>query len=136
MTQKIITFVKLSIVGLLFGLPMSVFAQGDVSRGLGSIRLLFPIGGIAGSQSLTGPGGLIYRIISLLLLVAGAIAVLFVIVGGYQYITAAGNEENAEKGRKTLVNAIIGVVIIVLAYVIINVIVNTVSGSGGLFGTP
>lgn len=136
MTQKIISFVKLLIISLLFGAPSLVFAQGDVSRGLGSIRLLFPIGGIAGSQSLTGPGGLIYRIISLLLLVAGAIAVLFVIVGGYQYITAAGNEEKSEKGKKTLVDAIIGVVVIVLAYVIINVIVNTVSGSGGLFGTP
>ena len=121
---------------LLLILPSVAFAQSDVSRGLGSIRLLFPIGGIAGSQALTGPGGLIYRIISLLLFVAGALAVLFIIIGGYQYITAAGNEEQSEKGKKTLINAIIGVVVIILAYVIINVVVNTVSGSGGLFGTP
>lgn len=121
---------------MLFLLPSLVFAQGDVSRGLGSFRLLFPIGGIAGSQTLTGPGGLIYRIISLLLFVAGGLAVLFVIIGGYQYITAAGNEEQSEKGKKTLVNAIIGVVVIVLAWVIINVVVNTISGSGGVFGTP
>jgi hypothetical protein len=60
--------------------------------------------------------------------------VLFVIIGGYQYLTSGGNEEAAEKGKKTLVNAIIGVVLIVLAYVIINVIVNTVSGTGGFFG--
>ena len=119
---------------LLFVLPSLVYGQGDVDRGLGSIRILFPVGGIAGSQTLTGPGGLIYRIISLLLFVAGALAVLFVIIGGYQYITAAGNEEASEKGKKTLVNAIIGVVLIILAYVIINVIVNTVSGYGGLFG--
>lgn len=120
---------------MLFFLPSLVFAQGDVSRGLGGIRLLFPIGGIAGSQTLTGPGGLIYRIISLLLFVAGGLAVLFVIIGGYQYITAAGNEEQSEKGKKTLVNAIIGVVVIVLAWVIINVVVNTISGSSGVFGT-
>ena len=136
MTKKIFLFIKIAVLGLLLGLPISVFAQGDVSRGLGSIRLLFPIGGIAGSQSLTGPGGLIYRIISLLLVVAGALAVLFVIIGGYQYITSHGNEEKSESGKKTLVNAIIGVVVIVLAWVIINVVVNTISGSGGLFGTP
>ena len=134
MLKKSFSFIRLFIVGLLFGLPLSALAQGDVNRGLGSIRLLFPIGGVAGSESLTGPGGLIYRIISLLLFVAGALAVLFVIIGGYQYITSGGNEEAAEKGKKTLLNAIIGVVVIILAYVIINVIVNTVSGSGGLFG--
>ena len=67
---------------------------------LNSIRLLFPIGGIAGAQSLTGPGGLIYRVISLLLFVSGALAVVFVIIGGYQYITSAGNEEQSEKGKK------------------------------------
>ncbi|MBI3231918.1 MAG: hypothetical protein HYZ51_02465 [Candidatus Doudnabacteria bacterium] len=114
--------------------PAAAFAQSDVSRGLNSIRLLFPIGGISGSQTLTGPTGLIYRIVSLLLFVAGALAVVFVIIGGYQYITSAGNEEQSEKGKKTLLNAIIGIVVIVLSYVIINVVVNTISGGGGIFG--
>lgn len=119
---------------LLLVLPSIVFAQNDTSRGLNSIRFLFPIGGISGSQTLTGPTGLIYRVISLLLFVAGALAVVYVIVGGYQYITSAGNEEQSEKGKKTLLNAIIGVVVIVLSYVIINVVVNTISGGGGIFG--
>ncbi len=134
MLKKIISFVKLFLMGLLFGLPLPALAQADTSRGLNSIRLLFPIGGIAGAQSLTGPGGLIYRVISLLLFVSGALAVVFVIIGGYQYITSAGNEEQSEKGKKTLINAIVGIVVIILAYVIINVVVNTVSGSGGIFG--
>jgi hypothetical protein len=63
---------------LFFLLPSIVLAQGDLDRGLNSIRILFPVGGIAGANSLTGPGGLIYRVISLLLFVAGALAVLFV----------------------------------------------------------
>jgi hypothetical protein len=57
-----------------------------------------------------------------------------VVIGGYQYITSAGNEEQSEKGKKTLVNAIIGIVVIVLSFTIINVVVNTVSGSGSTFG--
>ena len=69
-----------------------------------------------------------------MLLFAGAIAVVFVIIGGYQYLTSAGNEESAEKGQKTLTNAIIGVVVVVLAYVIINVIVNLVSSNSGFGG--
>ena len=36
------------------------------------------------------------------------------------------NKEQSEKGKKTLVNAIIGIVIVVLAWVIINVVTNLV----------
>ena len=118
----------------MFGLPLSALAQGDVNRGLNSVRLLFPVGGLSGANTLTGPSGLIYRVISLLLFVAGGLAVVFVIIGGYQYITSGGNEEQSEKGKKTLLNAVIGVVVIVMAYVIINVVINTVSGTGGSFG--
>lgn len=70
---------------------------------------------------------LIAVVIRILLMVGGAIAVLFVIMGGYMYITSGGNEEQAEKGKNTLTNAIIGVVIILLAWVIVNVVVNQVT---------
>lgn len=67
---------------------------------------------------------LIALVISWALYLSGAVAVVFVIIGGYRYLTAGGNEETATKGRKAVVNAIIGLVIIILAYVIINVVTN------------
>lgn len=125
---------KYFVLAMTMFLPAAAFAQNQVQSGLTGIRALFPFTGIAGSQTLTGGQGLIANIIRLLLLVVGALAVVFVIIGGYQYVTSAGNEEAAEKGKKTLVNAIIGVVVVILAYVIINVIINTVTGGGALFG--
>lgn len=73
---------------------------------------------------------LIRTIINWLLAIAFGIAVLFLIIGGFQYITSAGNEEAAEKGKGTAVNALIGIVIIVLSYVIVNVVANLVSNAG------
>jgi hypothetical protein len=70
---------------------------------------------------------LVVMIIDIVLSVAGIIAVLFVIIGGYWYILSGGNEETAEKGKKTLTNAIIGIIIIVLSFVIVRVISNTLS---------
>lgn len=70
----------------------------------------------------TSINGLIRTVINWLLGIAFGIAVLFLIVGGFWYITSAGNEETAEKGKGTAINAIIGIVIIILSYVIINVI--------------
>ncbi len=72
---------------------------------------------------------LIRTIINWMLGVAFAIAVVFLIFGGFMYITSAGNEESAEKGKGTVVNALIGIVIIILSYVIVNVVANLVSNN-------
>ena len=65
---------------------------------------------------------LIIKVIRWILAITLAVDVLFMIIGGFLYITSAGNEERAKKGRTTVINAIIGLVIIILAYVIANVI--------------
>ena len=108
-------------------LPFPAFAQSQVQEGLntGGLSSLFGNAGLTGAQSLSQ---LIVEIINIMLIFAGAVAVIFVIIGGYQYLTSAGNEESAEKGKKTLINAIIGVVLIIMSFVIINVIVNLVAG--------
>ena len=66
-------------------------------------------------------------ITNILLPLAGLIAVFFLIIGGYQYMTSAGNEELAERGKRTLQNAIIGLVIIILSYAIVTVISNSLT---------
>lgn len=75
----------------------------------------------------TSVNQLIKTVINWMLGIAFGIAVLFLIIGGFWYITSAGNEETAEKGKGTAVNAIIGIVIIILSYVIVNVVSNLVA---------
>ncbi len=67
-------------------------------------------------------------IINYALGIAFFVAVIYLIYGGFLYITSAGNEESAEAGKKTVINAIIGIVIIIMSYVIITVVSNTVTG--------
>ena len=73
---------------------------------------------------------LIVTVINVLLGVAFLIAVFFLVIGGFRYIMSAGNEEQAEKGKKTIVNALIGIVIIILSYVIVQV-VSRFAGNAG-----
>jgi len=73
----------------------------------------------------------IFRIINIALALAGLVAVLFLIIGGFRYITSAGNEETAENAKKIIINAIIGVVVIILAFVIVRVISNALIGGAG-----
>jgi hypothetical protein len=77
--------------------------------------------GIATTGSLTE---LIATLIKYALYFAGIIAVVFAIIGGYQYMTAAGSDEQAGKGRKTLQNALIGLAIVILSYAIISSVTN------------
>ena len=50
------------------------------------------------------------------------ISVGFIVYGGVQYILAAGNPNAAAKGLKTIVNAVIGTIIVVFASTIVNAV--------------
>jgi amino acid transporter len=69
-------------------------------------------------------GALLGRIIKIFLTFAGAIAVIFLIIGGFQYISARGNEEAMEKAKKTITGAVIGIIIIVMAFAIVLIVNN------------
>ena len=62
---------------------------------------------------------LILRLANWGLIVAGAAAVVYIIYGGIQYITAAGDQEKASGARTTITNAMIGIIIIALSLVLI-----------------
>ena len=76
-------------------------------------------------------GALLTRAIGWMLYFAGGIAVLFLLVGGFQYIAARGNEEATEKAKKTITGAVIGIVIIIMAYAIVTIVSNLVTRNPG-----
>lgn len=63
------------------------------------------------------------NIVSILLAVIFFIAVVFLIIGGFRYVISQGNEEGVEKAKGTITNSIIGLVVVLLAWIIIRVIV-------------
>lgn len=54
----------------------------------------------------------------------GIVAVIMVIYGGVLYVTAAGNQENIDKGKKIIMYAVIGIVIILLAFALVNTLLS------------
>ncbi len=63
-------------------------------------------------------------------------AVIVLIYGGFRYIFSAGNDASAKTGMTAIRNALIGIVIIVLSYVVVQIVYRFVSGQGtGAFGT-
>lgn len=62
----------------------------------------------AGSAQIKG-------IYSVMAYFSGALAVLYIVISGFKYITSAGNEENMEKAKKQITYAVIGLVLIGIA---------------------
>lgn len=87
-----------------------------------------------GFASQTTIGGFLLLVVKDLLILSAVVAILFIIIGGFTYMTSSGNQESADKGKKMVTNAIIGLVIIVLSYTIITVVLNTIT-TGNVLGT-
>lgn len=68
-------------------------------------------------------------VVGWILLATFSVAVMILIVGGFRYITSAGNESQAEAAKETITKAIIGLVVILLAYVIVSTINNLLVNS-------
>jgi hypothetical protein len=58
-------------------------------------------------------------IFNFLLIIAGVIAFLFVLYGGFLYLTAGGDAARAENGRKFITNALIGIIIVFVSYALV-----------------
>lgn len=70
---------------------------------------------------------LIKRVINILLFLIGAIAVIMIIIGGIRYTTSGGDSSQAKGARDTILYAVIGLVIAVMAYAIVNFVLNSLS---------
>jgi len=67
------------------------------------------------------------NIINAALIFAGVAALFFILFAGIKYIRSGGEEEKIKSARETLTYAIIGLVIIILSFLIINII-STITG--------
>jgi hypothetical protein len=72
-------------------------------------------------------GNVVNKVITLALGLAAIVAVIAMMYGGFLMITSAGNEETFGKGKKTLVFAALGLVVIIAAGAIVAFIINFVN---------
>jgi len=66
----------------------------------------------------------IARIIRVALGLIGIIAVAGIVVGGFMYMTAGGNEEKTSNGTKAVAAGVIGLAIVLSAYAIANFVIS------------
>ena len=75
-------------------------------------------------------GNVIGAVVQILLIIAIISSLFFLIWGGVRWITSGGDKGKVDSARSTLVAAIIGLVISLLAFFILNLVLVVVTGQG------
>ncbi len=109
--NKFFNWIKRSWLTIIVVTLLASFAMGGVS----SAALSNPTGVPSTFKTLDNAVSTIFNVV---ILIAGIVFVILFLVGGIQYLTASGNEESSGKARKLLVDAIIGLIIVLAAWAV------------------
>lgn len=72
-----------------------------------------------------GQGGIFRTITNVLLFLIGAISVIMLIVGGIRYVVSGGDSTAVQNAKNTILYAIVGVVVAILAYAVVNFVISS-----------
>ena len=115
MKKKIALLLPFLFSLLLIIAPTNLYAQDD------------PYGLTAASDINVGQAvdlkTVIANVINIALGFLGIIAVIIILFAGFKWMTAAGNEEQVSSAKKMIVQAVIGLAIIFLAWAIVSFVV-------------
>lgn len=101
----------------------AIYAQ-DTSGGVG--------GGISAANTGENPTDLqtvIQNVIRVLLFIVGVAAVIMLIVGAIRYAVSAGDQQAVANAKNTILYAIIGVIVAVLAWVAVDYVFRVLTGA-------
>ena len=68
-------------------------------------------------------------IVNILLFIIGAVSVIMLIYGGIRYTTSGGNANSVTAAKNTIMYSIIGLVVAILAFAVVQFVVNQVMDS-------
>ena len=71
---------------------------------------------------------IIGQVVKIVISLLGLIAAVIIIVGGFMWMTSGGEEEKITKAKKLMINGLIGLILVILAYAIATFIISKLAG--------
>lgn len=121
-----ILFIIMTIFTLMIPLGR-VSANGftkDVCNGVKDSSICNDSSSVNPTDPITGNDGIIMKVVKVISYVIGFVAVLMIIIAGLKFVTANGNSENISSARNTILYAMIGVAIAVIAPLIVRFVIS------------
>lgn len=131
MMKKFLIVASLMFFSLICYLPITVSAQPTVNQQKTEEELCKAAGNTysngvctAPGKELTGsPSSFLNTFTNLMLYIAGAVAVIVIIIGGIRYITSTGDAMRIKQAKDTILYGIVGLIIAIIAWALVNFIV-------------
>ena len=80
----------------------------------------------AGTSTPTNANVVIKNVTNTMFFIIGAVSVIMLIYGGIRYTTSGGNTNSVTAAKNTVIYSIVGLVISILAYAIVNFVVTNI----------
>lgn len=131
MKNKLSTRLRLLVVMVssLVLMSQSVLANGfssEINAGLQQIN---------GGSNQVSASDIVKKIINGLLFLIGIIAVIMILYGGIRYTISAGDSAKIAAAKNTILYAVVGLIVAIMAYAIVNFVVSSLNGESGTSGS-
>ncbi len=100
--------------------PVAADTRGTVKEGVTGVG-----GGEAGNDG-NQVKEVIKNVIGILSFLVGLVAVLMIVIAGFRFVTSNGDSNNVSSAKNTIIYAVIGIVVTVMAYAIVNFIIDNI----------
>lgn len=124
---SLITTAVLALSVSVFGAAQAL-AIGTISDGANSAR------SAQQPVDLFGNSGVFSQISSVLLFIVGAVAVIMIVIGGLRYVISGGDASQVQAAKNTILYALVGIIVAILAYAAVNFVIGSFSGVGSNSG--
>jgi hypothetical protein len=115
--------ISLAVLALLV-VPIATFAQQSDTNALFGVNAVDE--GLDNSLATGDPRSIVARVINFALGFLGVIAVGIILIGGFKWMTAAGNEDKTSEAKQLLGAGVIGLVIILSAWAIATFVIGQI----------
>lgn len=109
-------------LGSVAAISPAAYATNAGDQFLGSVT---PSGMPGGSDAEDGLLNIVQTIINVIIGVVGIIAVVMMIVGGISFITSQGDTNKVTKARNTILYGVVGLIVALLAFAIVNFVLSS-----------
>jgi hypothetical protein len=75
-----------------------------------------------------GVSNLVHTIVSILSYVVGVVAIIMILASGFKYITSGGDSAKVSSAKSTLIYALIGIAVAVLAQLLVRFVITQANG--------
>lgn len=116
--------IKVAIISLVAVLGVAAMVPAGQVYADAASEIRGGVNKVGGNENKTSLEDNIKTIVNILLYVIGAVAVVMIVIGGIRYTTSNGDSSQLTSAKNTILYAVVGLIVAIMAFAIVNFVVD------------